>query len=118
MDDLAGILSRKKVKEGETWLCYRKFWKALLENQEFIRHPRVGDGLQDYFLEKLLDDPNVFHQKAEKTSLKHITPALVRDYGMELADFKKFVLGVDWKHHFSSLLKRQGFPNMTFEEMR
>ncbi len=99
-EDEAGLLFRKAVKElekeGADGRAYRKFWKILAESLEFARHPLVGTGLQDYWLEKLLDHPNVFHRKAELAAYVQIGPALKDVYATELGRFLK-VVRADWE---------------------
>src|SRR5690242_7664404 len=51
---------------------YRRLWRAVVETQEFLPGPRVGDALQDHFLERLLDHPNPLHRKAELAPLSQI----------------------------------------------
>ena len=57
-----------------------KLWLALVERQEFIDHPRVGTILQDYFLERFLENDNPFHRKAELATLSQIGPSLSQAY--------------------------------------
>ena len=66
---------------------------------ELARHPLVGAGLQDYWLEKLLDHPNVFHRKAELVPYAQIGPALKEAYALELGRFLK-VVRADWETIF------------------
>jgi len=117
-DELARVDFEKKSGQKEGLGLFRKFWRGILESQEFTTHPQVGSGLQDYFLEKLLDDPNLFHRKAEKAGWKGITPSLAREYSAELADFKDHVLAVDWNGKLDRLLKKHGHPRLSFDEIK
>lgn len=117
-DDLIRVDWEKKPGQKQGCVLFQRFWRSVLEHQEFIRHPRVGNGLQDYFLERLLDDFNLFHRKAERAPLKQITPSLTREYSAELGEFKAGVLGADWTAKMSPLLKKYGYPNVTFDDMK
>ncbi len=117
-EDEAGLLFRKAVKEwekdGAEGRSYRKLWKALAESLELARHPLVGTGLQDYWLEKLLDHPNVFHRKAELVPYAQIGPALKEAYALELGRFLK-VLRADWETIFKAKKGRigSGHPSLS-----
>lgn len=85
---------------------YGYWWRTVIERQEFIRHPRVGSSLQDYWLEKLLDDSNPLHRKAELAPGK-IGPALSESYLRELEFFQK-ILKTDWVAEFRRTFKEFG----------
>jgi predicted AAA+ superfamily ATPase len=97
---------------------YRKLWKALAEREEFTRGPLVGTGLQDYWLERFLDDPNPLHRKAELVPFHQIGPALKDLYIEELEHFL-VLLRTDWEGLFRQ--KRgsgKGAVIPSFSEMR
>lgn len=85
---------------------YGQWWRAVVEKQEFIPHPRVGNLLQDYWLEKLLEDPNPFHRKAELAPGK-VGSALSETYLRELEVFQK-ILKTDWVGEFRKTFKDLG----------
>jgi uncharacterized protein len=120
--DEAGLEFRKFLK----WLAkedrekskgprrYGNLWKALVERQEFIRHPRVGNILQDHFLENFLQNDNPFHRKAELAPLSHIGPSLSQAYLLELETVQK-ILKIDWEAEYlkkSELLGRVAAPSL------
>ncbi len=120
--DEAGLEFRRLLK----WLAkedreklkgprrYGKLWKALVERQEFIRHSRVGNILQDHFLERLLENDNSFHRKAELTRLSQIGPSLSDAYLLELEVIQK-ILKTDWEAEFlnlSGLLGKKATPSL------
>ena len=117
-DELARAAFEKKDGQKAGCVLFRRFWRSVLEHQEFIRHPRVGNGLQDYFLEKLLDDSNLFHRKAEKAPLQQISPSLIREYTAELARFKTGVLEMDWTSLLHPLWKKHGYSPVTLEDVK
>ena len=110
--DEAGLEFRKLLK----WLAkeerelskgprrYGQLWKALVQKQEFIRHPRVGNILQDHFLESFLQNDNPFHRKAELAPLSQIGPSLSQAYLLELESVQK-ILKTDWEAEY---LKKSG----------
>jgi predicted AAA+ superfamily ATPase len=88
-----------------------KLWLALVERQEFIDHPRVGTILQDYFLERFLENDNPFHRKAELATLSQIGPSLSQAYLGELEAVQK-LLKTDWEAEYlgKSGLMGKGAP--------
>ncbi len=86
---------------------YGKLWRSIVEQQEFIGHPRVGTLLQDYFLERLLENDNAFHRRSEQVPLSQMTPSLISAYVKELEIFQK-IMKTDWEGEF---LKRTGFKS-------
>ncbi len=120
--DEAGLEFRRLLK----WLAkedresakgprrYGRLWKALMEQQEFIRHRRVGNILQDHFLERLLKNDNPFHRKAELAPLSQIGPSLSHAYLLELEGVQK-VLKSDWEAEYlkkSGLLGKAAAPSL------
>jgi predicted AAA+ superfamily ATPase len=99
-------------------LAYQRLWELVLESQEFIRHPRMGTGLQDHWLERLLDDPNPFHRKAELTPYDQITPALAREYADELMDFINHVLRKDFEPEVAPFNDSLDLWTPTFGDMK
>jgi predicted AAA+ superfamily ATPase len=97
--------------------AYQRLWESVLERQEFSDYPRVGTGLQDHWLERLLDDPNPFHRKAELAPFDAITPSLVREYVDELKAFLG-VLRTDFEPIVAKLNAKSGLPTPTFKDMR
>lgn len=97
-------LAKKDAEAPKGIKRYGGLWKALVERQEFLSHPRVGTILQDYFLERLLEDGNPFHRKAELAPLSEISPSLHQSYGRELDSLQK-ILKTDWESEF---LKKSG----------
>src|SRR6185369_13310622 len=85
---------------------YGRLWRAVMEVQETIAHPKIGDGLQDYWLENFLEDPNPFHLKSEATPFHQISPSLKKAYQREVGLFRK-ILWTDWE---SEVLEKLGSP--------
>jgi uncharacterized protein len=83
---------------------YGHLWQLLGEQAEFTNRPRAGNALQDYFLERLLDDPNLFHRKAELAPLSQMGSSMGQAYLRELEIVQK-ILKTDWEAEF---LKRSG----------
>jgi predicted AAA+ superfamily ATPase len=81
---------------------YRRLWKALLESGELLKRPSVGNALQDHLLERFLDNPNIFHRKAERAPYHQIGLSLKNVYEEEL-DLFLVLLRADWE----SLLKKK-----------
>ncbi len=79
---------------------YRKLWKAVVESEELLKRPGVGDGLQDHLLDRFLDDPNILHRKAELAPYSQMGLSLKLAYHDELENFLS-LLRADWE----SLLK-------------
>lgn len=98
-------LAKKDAETPKGIKRYGALWRSLVERQEFVPHPRIGTIFQDYFLEKLLDNDNPFHRKAELATLSDISNSLHRSYIRELEAFQK-ILKVDWESEF---LKKTGF---------
>src|SRR5580698_6939813 len=102
---------REPSKGSRRW---GKLWLSLVERQEFIDHPRVGTILQDHFLERLLENDNPFHRKAELASLSQIGPSLSQAYLGELEAVQK-VLKTDWEAEYlgkSGLLGKGAPPSL------
>jgi len=102
-------LLRWMAQEGEVDLDkgrrrYGHMWLALGERTGEVPGPRVGNLFQSHFLERLLEDANLFHRRAEKMDLSQIGPSLTRLYELELAELQK-ILKADWEAEF---LKRAG----------
>ncbi len=110
--------SSRKRDAAEGLGAYRKLWKKVLERQEFARHPFVGTGLQDFWLERLLEDPNAFHRKAELAPLSQISPSLARQYADELRGFLKHVVDVDWEDWMAPLHEKLDLPLPGFKDLR
>ncbi|MGH7740265.1 MAG: ATP-binding protein, partial [bacterium] len=104
-DDAAGeafraaLQSLEKGARNEVPRHYRKLWKVLAESLELRPGPMMGNGLADYWLEKFLDHPNVFHRKAEMAVYSQIGPALKEVYAGELERFLTWIR-MDWKKIF------------------
>ena len=98
--------------------CYHRLWQKVVERQEFTRHPQVGTGLQDYWLEQLLDDANPFHRKAELAPFSHVSPSLAQAYENELKGFLRDIVDVDWEGELAPLYKKLGLPLPSFKDMR
>ena len=71
-EDQAGLVFQKFLK----WLDkddltqdgikrYGKLWWVLAEAQTQLNHPTVGNLLQNYFLERLVENDNTFYRQAE-----------------------------------------------------
>lgn len=103
---------------GRAVLTYQALWEAVMAEQEFIRYPRVGTALQDFWLERLLDDPNLFHRKAELAPYAQITPTLAREYADELKEFIQRILRRDWEPQVASLNESIGLFTPTFKDTR
>jgi predicted AAA+ superfamily ATPase len=86
---------------------YGKLWLSLVERQEFIHYPRVGNILQDHFLERFLNNENPFHRKAELAPLSQIGPSLSRAYLAELEALQK-LLKSDWEAEYLRISGRLG----------
>ena len=96
---LEGAPDKGKVDvERGLWL-YRKLWKAVLESAELLNRPSVGNGLQDHFLERFLDDANILHRKAERALFHQIGLSLKEAYEKELELFL-VLLRADWENLF------------------
>ena len=98
---------------------YRILWREVVSKQEFVQYPTVGNALQDYWLEKFLDNPNVLHRKAEVVDFPQIGRDLVKVYAGELEVFRK-ILALDWQgltrkfavgQEVPSLESSQGWPS-------
>ena len=89
----------RRQDAGRRLRLYRRLWKALAEEQEFISGPMVGDALQDYWLEKFLEDPNPLHRKAELVPFHLIGSSLKEVYLEELKHFLT-LLRADWEEFF------------------
>jgi uncharacterized protein len=75
---------------------YGRLWRSVMEVQEVTARPKVGDGLQDYWLENLLEDPNPFHLKSEAAPFHQVSSSLKKAYQRELGLFRK-ILWTDWE---------------------
>ncbi len=115
-DELYGWNFVSANSPGEGAYYYRRLWALVIETQEFTRHVQVGNGLQDFFLERLLEDTNPFHRKAELVPLHQITSSLVKEYESELKGFLQFVLRPDWESEIKELEKKFGFPTPSLKD--
>ncbi len=108
-------LAKKEESDGaKGYRRYGKLWKAVLSTQEFIHHPRVGTFLQDYWLERFLENDNPFHRKAEMASLSKISPSLTETYRREVEIFQKLIR-VDWEAEYlkkAGLLGKASAPSL------
>jgi predicted AAA+ superfamily ATPase len=83
---------------------YAKLWQAAAEHQAFTPYPASGHAFQNLFLERLLEDANTFHRKAESTLLPQIPSALTKVYSKELETIQK-ILRTDWEMEFQKRSK-------------
>ncbi len=93
---------------------YGKLWQVVTEHQAFSPFPAAGHGFQDYFLERLLEDANTFHLKAESTPLSQISSALTKVCLIELETVQK-ILKTDWEMEFRKKSKLTGDEIPSFE---
>ncbi len=84
----------KKEDADEGLQRYGKLWRLLMESQS----PResAGNLFQDHFLERLLEDPNVFHQRAETLPFEKLPESLTMVYKAEL-EILLSILKTDWE---------------------
>ncbi len=75
---------------------YGQLWREVMEAPKTPGSVIVGNDLQDYWLERLLEDPNPFHRKAELVPLPQISFSLQKAYQRELAVFRS-ILKTDWE---------------------
>ncbi len=111
---LRWLSSKQEEDPAKGFRRWGRLWKSVVDFEEFGTHPRVGTQLQDYFLERLLEDANSFHRKTEQSALSEITPSLYQAYMRELDLFLK-ILKVDWEAEFlrkSGRLDRAEVPSL------
>ena len=117
-DELAFWNFSKEREPSGGLLAYGKLWRKVLECQEFARHPRVGTAIEDFWLERFLDDPNPFHRKAELAPFSQISTTLVREYENELKGFLNHVVRVDWEEEIAPLYAKFGLPIPSLKDIR
>ncbi len=111
---LRWLSSKEEEDPAKGFRRWGKFWREVLEFEEFVTHPRIGTLLQDFWLERLLEDANAFHRKAEQSPLSGISPSLYQAYLRELDLYLK-ILKIDWEGEFlkkSGLLGRAEAPSL------
>lgn len=97
---LAGVLETKAVElvvqilqaadKGEPHpepMCAELF-RILAESAEMSHQPPVGNAWQNYLLEAILNDDNVYARKAEMVDFSEIGPALVSQMRFELGTLR------------------------------
>jgi len=89
------FLQALQMKSPATAVLHQRLWRHVAETEEFIRHPRVGNALQDFLLERFLDDPNPVHRKAETQPIGQMGTDLILQYGKDLERFQA-ILREDW----------------------
>jgi predicted AAA+ superfamily ATPase len=111
---LSWLSSKEEENPAKGFRRWGLFWKAVVDFEEFNSQPRAGTLLQDYLLEKLLENPNAFHLKAEQSPLSGVSPSLYQTYLREMDLFLK-ILKTDWEGEFlkkSGLLGRAEAPSL------
>ncbi len=78
---------------------YNKLWRFLVETRTRRCHPAAGNLLQDYFLERLLENDNAFHRQAESLPFDKLSPALKTVYAKELESIQT-ILKTNWEAEF------------------
>jgi predicted AAA+ superfamily ATPase len=105
-EDQAGLVFQKFLK----WLDkddliqdgikrYGKLWRVLAEAQTRLNYPAVGNLLQNYFLERLVEIDNTFYRQAELYPYEKISASLKGVYNQEVENIQK-VLKTDWEAEF------------------
>ncbi len=111
---LSWLSSKEEENPAKGFRRWGLFWKAVVDFEEFNPQPRAGTLLQDYLLEKLLENPNAFHLRAEQSPLSGVSPSLYQTYLREMELFLK-ILKTDWEGEFlkrSGLLGRAEAPSL------
>lgn len=85
---------------------YRKLWQMLVDSQARLSHPPVGNLLQNYFLERLVENDNTFHRQAEWVPFKNLSLSLRGVYSHEL-DHIQTILKTDWETEFRKKMSIQ-----------
>ena len=85
---------------------YGKLWRMLAESQARLNHPPVGNLLQNYFLERLVENDNTFHRQAEWVPFKNLSLSLRGVYSQEL-DHIQTILKTDWEAEFRKKIRLQ-----------
>jgi predicted AAA+ superfamily ATPase len=110
--DEAGRAFRKLLK----WLGRKD--KAADPERGRALYRKLGTGLQDYWLERFLDDGNLMHRKAERASYHQIGLSLKDAYEAELADLL-VLLRTDWEMAVRRVVGRaKGVPLPSFADMK
>jgi hypothetical protein len=108
------LSSKEEENPAKGFRRWGLFWKAVVAFEEFNPQPQVGTLMQDYLLEKMLENPNAFHLKAEQSPLSGVSPSLYQTYLREMELFLK-ILRIDWEGEFlkkSGLLGRAEAPSL------
>jgi predicted AAA+ superfamily ATPase len=103
---LKRALEEKKDPTGP----YLALWRLVVERQEFIAHPMVGNAFQDLMLENLLNHPNALHRKAESVDAKDIGSSVRDAYALDLETFC-WLLQTDWESLARQAAKREALPS-------
>ena len=109
------LLQALQMRSPASPVLHQRLWRHVAETQEFIRHPRVGDALQDFLLERFLDDPNLVHRKAETQPIGQMGPDLILQYKKDLERFQT-ILREDWTARVQALDPQADLPS--FEGLR
>jgi uncharacterized protein len=88
---------------------YRKLWRMLAESQARLDYPPVGNLLQNYFLERLVENDNTFHRQAEWVPFKNLSLSLRGIYSQEL-DHIQAILKTDWEAELRKKLNLKPLP--------
>jgi hypothetical protein len=107
------LLESLRTRKSDPTEPYLRLWREVMSCQAFVRHPQVGNALQDYFLETFLEDPNVLHRKAEIADFVSIDEELSRSYAQDLETFQQFLV-VDWAALVKKTAQRQDLPVFGF----
>jgi predicted AAA+ superfamily ATPase len=102
------LKSMEKEESAQNCLKrYGKLWKGLVDFQTHAPHSASGNLLQDYFLERLLENDNAFHRQAEQKPFENIGSSLKMAYGQELEMVQR-ALRMNWE---GELQKKLGSKN-------
>ncbi len=89
--------SLKKAQMVEA--SFENLVKAITQYAELAHHEYVGNVFQDYWMEKFLNYPNLFHDKAEKVKFASMGDVLKNRYLQEIKLFREFLWQLDKMPH-------------------
>jgi len=94
--EILDMLDKEDTDSGALLSSYAEFVSLLLETAELSSTPLIGDLWQNYLLERILQEENVFTLKAEKTGLEEMGSSLLEIVKQDLNSLREcFDLNID-----------------------
>ncbi|MGI6097776.1 MAG: ATP-binding protein [Dethiobacteria bacterium] len=100
--------------------AYMRTFLLLAEKTEFYQAPCIGDPWQNHLLDLLIDDQNIFSEKAERAGINAIGSSLLEAVCCELSLLKQLLAlnGSFFESFFSGMKGLEGIPDYSWQGLK